>query len=316
LQSVTQQLGKNIDLEAHRISSRSIAPLDVPRRGFLLQTYLNCKRGFLQHFKNHTYINDLLIHLLAGIIMGIVTSGGPLFVNVPPAIYNGSCPPGAEVRCNGWVRFQIGPATFLMTMILGAVTIPGAVRCFGREKEVFAREAAVGANKLAYFLGKVLADMPFLSVHVFMYMAPIIAISPWQGPSVLMYGVLICIALVVSALGYWLSVLFADADAAVLSGVILTILLNLFNGFVPNLGDGLIGLIVYTHWAARGICVTELWYGQGLNNLEDYNTFVPISWKDPNYTNDCLAMLLITLLLLMLSFVFMLYKNRRAGKLD
>ena len=64
----------------------------------------------------------------------IIVHAGPLFVNAIPITYTGNCPPGAEDVCNHWLRFEIGPATFLVTMILGAVTIPGAVRTFGREK--------------------------------------------------------------------------------------------------------------------------------------------------------------------------------------
>eukprot|EP01031_Cornospumella_fuschlensis_P049911 gene49911-61095_t len=203
-----------------------------------------------------------------------------------------------------------------MTMILGAVTIPGAVRCFGREKEVFAREAAVGANKLSYFLGKVLSDIPFLCVHVFIYLAPIIAIAPWQGPSDMMYGALFCIGLAVLAMGYWLSFMFSDPDAAVLTGVILAILLNLFSGFVPTIGDGPIGQIMYTHWAARAICTTELWFGQGLNSVNDYNNVVPSEWIDPDYSSDCMGMLIIAVLLLGISYLNMLYNNRRVGKIE
>lgn len=273
-------------------------------------------RNTKQHFKNRVYLNDMLIHFLAGVIMGIVTCGGPLFVNAPPITYSGSCPPGAEIRCNSWVRFQIGPATFLMTMILGAVIIPGAVRCFGREKEVFAREAAVGANKFAYFLGKFFADLPFLCLNVFLYMAPMIAIAPWQGPTDRMYGVLFCIGLVISCMGYLLSFIFNDPDAAVLCGVILAILLNLFGGFVPTIGDGVIGWIMYTHWAARGICTTELWFGQGLDNVEDYNNVVPMNWKNPDFTFDCLMLLLISLLLLIASVLSILYINRRVATMD
>jgi ABC-type multidrug transport system ATPase subunit len=297
-------------------SKKIFIPLDIARRGFFEQLYLFFRRGFQQHFKNNIYKNDLIIHFIAGIIMGIVTCGGPLYVGAIPYTYNGSCPPGAEIRCNSWIRFEIAPATFLLAMILGSVIIPGAVRTFGREKEVFQRESNVGANKLAYFVGKILSDLPFMVVNTFVYMAPIIAIAPWQSPVDKFYGVLLCLSLVVLGLGYWLSFIFVDPDAAVLTGVILAILLNLFSGFVPTIGDGPIGLIMYTHWSARAVTTTELFYGQGVTNVEDFNTVVPDAWKDPDLGNDCGVLILISVILCVCAYVTLLYRNKRVGKMD
>eukprot|EP01039_Chlorochromonas_danica_P003582 gene3582-3923_t len=311
-----EERAEGLDAGAYHPSSTTIVPLDAPRRGFFRQLLLSFKRGLIQHFKQGVYLNDLMIHFAAGIIMGIVTSGGPLFVNAPPITYTGSCPSGAEQRCNTWIRFQIAPATFLITMILGAMVIPGAVRCFGREKEVFARESAVGANKFAYFVGKITADLPFLCVNVYMFLTPMMAIAPWRSPSDKLYGVLFCIAVVVSAMGYMISLMFRDPDAAVLTGVIVAILLNLFSGFVPSIGDGGLGKIMYTHYSARAICASELWYGMGINDVDEYNSVMPKNWKNPNYTADCLYMLLIALILAVVSYVFLLYINRRVASMD
>lgn len=294
-------------------SNKSVIAIDEPRKGFFPQLYRSFERGILQHLKNRIYANDALIYFIAGIIMGIVTSGGPLFINAIAPTYNGSCPQGSSIRCNSWLRFELAPATFLMTMTLGAVTIPGTVRTFGREKEVFARECAVGANKLSYFLGKMASDAPFLVLNVFIFMSPVVAIAPWQCPVDKLYGMLLCIGFAVSGLGYWLSVLFSDADAAVLTGVILCILLNLFSGFVPKLGDSFLGLIMFTRWSARALVTVELKYGHGLED-EDYNQTVPESWKDPDFGYDCGIMVLIGIILMSLAYFFILYTNRRIAK--
>eukprot|EP01038_Epipyxis_sp_PR26KG_P011779 gene11779-15760_t len=243
---------KTSDPVSNRSSERSYRefsslPIDTKRPGFLTQSLLAFRRGVEQHFKNGVIISDLLVYLVGGSIMGIVSCGGPLLINAIPYIYQGSCPPGAEVRCNTWIRFEIAPAVFLMCMIVGSVTIPGSIRTFGREKEVFSREAAVGANKLAYFLGKSCSDIPFMAINAFIYMAPLMAIAPWQSPTRYVYAALFVCIYTVTAMGYWLSYVFNDPDAAVLTGTILAILLNLFSGFVPTIGDGPIGQIMYTH---------------------------------------------------------------------
>lgn len=300
--------------EATESSSKKILlPLDIARRGFFWQFYLFAERGVRQHFKQSIYLNDMLIFLIGGIILGIVTCGGALYVDFPPFLYTGSCPPGAEVVCNSWVRFQIAPATFLITMILGAVVVPAGVRTFGREKEVFSREANVGANKLAYFLGKLCSDLPFLVLNTFIFTTPLAAIAPWRGPVNTLYGILVCVACTVQALSYFLSFILKDPDAAVLTGVITAILVNLFSGFVPRLGDGIIGQITYGHWSARAICTNELYYGQRIDTVEDYNQTVPEPWRDPNIAFDCLMLLLIAVILCFASFGMLAFNNRKVA---
>jgi len=287
--------------------------LDTPRPGFLRQLYRYVYRGVLQHLKHRIFLNDMLMNLIGGAIMGIVTCGGPLFVNAVPGIYTGNCPPGAEDKCNRWLRFEIGPSTFLIVMILGSIAIPLAIRTFGREKEVFSREAAVGANKAAYFLGKVLSDVPFLAVNVFVFMAPMIAIAQWRSPTDKLYSVLFCIGIAVTSMGYFLSFVFSDPDSAVLTGVILAVLLNLFSGFVPGLGLGIVGRLMYTQWAARAISAAELVYGQGLSDREAFNQVVPDEWWNPDLAASCGFMVLIGVVLQVVAFGLLLYKNRRAS---
>ena len=230
----------------------------IPRPGFVTQLRLSLQRAVLQRIKAHNLEVVLLTHLIAGSILGIVTSGGPLYVPPIPPTYKSSCPPGAEILCNSWQRLEVAPASFLMTMMLGAIAVPSAVATFGREKEYFARETAAGCNKPAYFLGKVAADLMFSSLSAFFFIAPLVAIAPWRAPTNLLYLVILCVSVCVSAFGYFVSSLIENADNAVLTGTILAILLCLFSGFVPKLGDGPIGRVMYTHWSARAIVAVEL----------------------------------------------------------
>lgn len=301
---------RRAELSSHKL----LIPLDTPRQGFFVQTYLFACRGILQRCKQSLYWKDLLAYFIGGIIMGIVSCGGPLYISAIPFMYQGSCPPGSEPKCTAWLRFAVGPSTFYMSMILGAVVMPAAVRAFGKEKAVFARESAVGANHLAYFLGKVIADCPFLVINTFIYLAPMIIIAPWRAPVHALYGLLLTLHVVVSALGHFLS-LVMESDAAVLCGVILAILLNLFSGFVPLLGDGPIGQIMYTHWFARGLCVVELQQGQGITETDDFNSVVAEEWKNPDLGYDVGAMIIIAVVLWCCTFVGIVYTNRRVGKI-
>jgi hypothetical protein len=179
-------------------------------------------------------------------------------------------------------------------MVLGAMSIPSAIRTFGREKDTFAREEAVGAHKVAYFCGKATIDMVFLSYYVFLFLTPILAIAPWRGPVSAFYVILLALSFLITSIGYAISFVIADPDNSVLTGTIMCILLNLFGGFVPKLGDGFIGPLMYTHWSARAIAAVELQLGFNIRDNEMFNTLVPGPWHDPDWPRDVGNMLIIT----------------------
>ena len=168
------------------------------------------------------------------------------------------------------------------------------VNTFGREKEVFAREAATGATPIAYFLGKALADTPFMLLGALMFVAPMVAIAPWRAPVEDLYVILLIYIGFTNALGYVLSFLFHNADDATLCGVILIILLNLFGGFVPKLGDNPQGKLFAQHWLSRAMVAVELQYGQLINEIKIFNSLVPNAWADPDWSQDLGILFLIT----------------------
>eukprot|EP01034_Spumella_vulgaris_P045929 gene45929-57255_t len=147
-------------------------------------------------------------------------------------------------------------------------------------------------------------------------MAPMIAIAQWRSPTNRMYAVLFCINIAVTSLGYFLAFIFSDPDSATLTGVILAVLLNLFSGFVPGLGDRPFGYVMYTQWAARGIVAAELYYGQNIKNVDAFNGIVSDVWIDPDINKDCGMMVLIGALLQIVAFSALLFANRRASKFD
>ena len=272
------------------------------RKGFVGQVVLYAHQAILSRLKHYTVVHDCLNMLIGGIILGIITCGDELFTLPIPSTYRLSCPPGAEAVCSRWQGFAIGPATFLVTMVLGAMSVPGAIRTFGREKDTFAREQAVGANKPAYFLGKFLVDVLCSFFYVFVLLAPMVAIAPWRSPIGLLYCVLMIVHACIMAIGYTLSFLFSNADDAVLCATILVILMNLVGGFVPEIGDGILGTLSYSKYAARAIFTTELYYGYNIRDEDLFNIIAPPSWDGPDLRRDLLNLLIITTVTLALAY--------------
>ena len=87
--------------------------------------------------------------------MGLVSSDTALWMPVAPDAYAHACPPSAERFCKAPLTFHINAMAFYISICLGVLTVPPAVRCIGAEKEVFWREASGRANRGAYFVGKV-----------------------------------------------------------------------------------------------------------------------------------------------------------------
>jgi ABC-type multidrug transport system ATPase subunit/ABC-type multidrug transport system permease subunit len=272
--------------------------------------YTHAKRTILQRLKGNNFKFYLLVHLIAGIIMGIITCGGPLVTLNIPGSYQISCPPGAETLCAQGQRFQIGPACFLINMILGCITIPTAVNTFGREKEISYREAAVGVKPVVYWLGKLIGDLPFCVVGSFVYVAPIVAIAPWRSDTGRLYIAMLLLSIFITGFGYNLSFLFNNPDNATLAGAILAILFNLFGGFVPNLGDPPIGDIFYTHYISRLVVTAEL-YGSGIRDKETFNNIVPEPWRNPSFGVDVGNMLIIIGVTYVCSYIGIRYNLRK-----
>ena len=137
-------------------------------------------------------------------------------------------------------------------------------------------------------------------------MSPIIAIAPWRAPVEMFYEVLLCIAICINSIGYAFSFVFADPDNAVLTGTIMVILLNLFGGFVPKLGEGLMGDISYTHYSARAIAAVELYHGWNITT--GFNKLVPNEWKNPDVPKDCGVLLEIAVVVYLISYLLFEYQ--------
>ena len=280
------------------------------RRGFIGQLSLYMHQALIGRLKYHTILQDCLNMLIGGVILGIITCGDELLILPIPQIYKRSCPPGAESICSRWQRFEIGPATFLVPMVLGAMSVPSAIRTFGREKDTFSREQAVGANKPAYFLGKCLVDMFCSFFYVFVFLAPMIAIAPWRSPTEMLYCVMLVVNACITSIGYALSFVFTNPDDAVLCATILVILINLVGGFVPTLGDGILGTLSYSKYASRAIFNTEVYYGHDITDDDLYDTIAPPSWKGRDLGRDLLNLVIITIVTLIFAYMLFEYQFR------
>ena len=279
-----------------------------PRRPFLEQVQLHAARAALQRLRGSSLAVDLVSFLIGGAIIGIVLSGGNLLVPQAPLQYFLGCPPGSERYCMSSQRIMFAPATFYFTMIVGAQSVAPAVRVFGSEREVAWREAGVGVSALAYFLGKLLVELPVWCLLALNFSAPLVAIAPMRGPFGGFFALaLTCIA-VCSSIATGVSAWFGtNSDAANLAGVIIATVLNLFGGFVPLIGTGAVWS--YTHWTARAFVAIELSDGYGLSP-QVFRWVVGKEWEVAYWPRDLGILWLISALAFSLAFVISVTRFR------
>jgi len=182
------------------------------------------------------------------------------------------------------------------------------VRVFGAEREVAWREAGVGAPPVAYFVGKLLVELPVWCLMALNFSAPLIAIAPMRSPFGPLFALILACIAVCSAIGTGISAWFgADSDKANLAGVIIATVLNLFGGFVPLIGNGAVWC--YARYTARAFVAIELSDGYGLSP-EVFSWVAGSEWKDPNWPRDIGVLWLITVLALSLALLLTVARFR------
>jgi hypothetical protein len=125
---------------------------------------------------------DIAGQVLGGVVIGITTAAGALWLYPPPAAnYLTSCPPGNQL-CNAPLRNQLSPTSFTISMTTGALCIPAAVRLLHPERAVLEREVAVGASLLAYLVGKQLWHLVHIALMTLAYLGALLIIGPFRAP--------------------------------------------------------------------------------------------------------------------------------------
>lgn len=171
---------------AVKISAPPAALLE--RGSFLSHLWLYCSRGFVHRLRSNGALADCASHLLAGFIIAICCSAGELFTIPPPEQYSNACPPSFP-GCRRQIRNILSSTVFYICMTSGALCVPAATRYLGSEKKVYWREMSAGGrgSRVAYLLGRALADIPFAAMLALLYTGPLMLISAWRMPAEYMF---------------------------------------------------------------------------------------------------------------------------------
>lgn len=191
--------GQDLDPRNRRIISK------------LEQTWLYFCRAMQQHFRPTTkLVVDYSLIAVMGLLIGVVFRNSEL---------------------------QKLPATNNFTsMAIGFTTIQSSLRLFGGERVVFWREVSSGSSRLAYFMGKNLADIPRLFLIPAMYLSLFSGFNNGYSNAGRRYIAILGAVWATSGIGYVASILFAPKNAQ-LGGVFFTLAMCLLSGFFPLMQD-------------------------------------------------------------------------------
>jgi hypothetical protein len=125
---------------------------------FLSQFHYCHTRSIIQQFRGYqSFFLELFVASLAGSLMGLsFMNYSELFqgVWIAPYAFLSPTPSIAQVSTQG----------FLVGTAIALAAAPAGVKIYGEEKVVFWREASSGHNRLAYYLGKMMASLPRMSI--------------------------------------------------------------------------------------------------------------------------------------------------------
>jgi hypothetical protein len=116
------------------------------------------------------------------------------------------------------------------------------------------------------------------------FVGPMVLIAPLRGPVENFFALAWATVAMCSSIAWAVSAVTGTAtELATLAGVILAVVLNLFGGFVPQVGS--YGYWAYTHWAQRAFAANELLLGYKVERSL-FNALVPSEWEDPDFAAD------------------------------
>ena len=213
------------------------------------------QRSLLQQYRRITWLLlELFVSVFAGTMMGVAATA-------VDELFSGLLRPPMTPLSPAPALTLLPSLGFFICMAAGVAGSPAAVRTFGEEREMFLRESAGHHSAGAYFLGKIVAELPRLTLASLHFAAFFTLAALPTTSFAWMWTIVWGVFFGVYGLSALTSMLVSRANGALL-GTIASLIMATMCGYGPSLELGRQwGLIVvqdvaYTRWA------TELWVHQ------------------------------------------------------
>jgi ABC-type multidrug transport system ATPase subunit len=227
----------------------------------LTQTYIFALRGVTQMVRNwQGIVLDLGLNLVSGLFLGLVfyqrAFQGPLLspfgLDVGksfecPQVLSDFFPPACALLLVPLDDPLPGEAS-LSCLAVAMAAVSSSMRVFGAEMNSFRREAGVGLNTGAYYLGKSLAHLPIVLLAPGVFLWAYAGLAGLEGSWWQHYALLVLVYSCAASLAYIVSML-VRRELSQLFGVILLLVFMMFSGANPTLlqlrDNTLLGSLLY-----------------------------------------------------------------------
>eukprot|EP00762_Andalucia_godoyi_P002605 ANDGO_03316.mRNA.1 Putative white-brown complex homolog protein 30 len=245
--------------ESHHDGQKKMSSNPVP---VYAQIWPYIQRAFLTLARNKRAVAvAFLMHLTAGAVLGITYVDGNLFEPPIPAeyyLYNVCPEPVRDYFCGMPVKDEVAVLAGFILLGVSLIALAVGVNTLGEERLIFFREVSSGQSALAYYVGKLLADLPLLAVCCLVYVSAFYTIMSPRGHFWNHYACAVCIEYTVFGLSYLIS-LVVKRDNAALVALVVTSTWGTTSGIAVSVKDlGIFGTLSYPRWAGEAVYVTEL----------------------------------------------------------
>lgn len=218
--SVTQGIGTFfydwiaffLDVFKELTSSFSVTAQSRQIQPFPMQFWLLTRRALMQRFKTSgAFMMELILNFLIGSFISVAVQNFGYQGKLPKEIC-AYLPYIMGPKCNEPMDLLKQAGMFISVGAIFSGTTAG-LNTFGREKLVFWRDVSTGMSTLAYFLAKLIVDIPKIIIGSLFFTISLIIFFPYSQP----FGYLALNVMVLYfcsfAMGYWISSAFDMARA-------------------------------------------------------------------------------------------------------
>lgn len=225
--------------------------------GWWQQFLFNLYRALLQQVKGAQFnvtVFEMCAQLFCGLIVGLAFVDDNWFLPPLPAEYAKYCPLALKTVCESTAQRDLTPLeTALISMILGVISAVTGVRTFGSEILNASREIASGQSTSAYFLAKLLADIPNQIVYSLIFVSTYYVVAAPNATFGDYFLLIFIYQFVVYSIGYVCSMMFKAQENALLMGVVAALLSGLGTD-----NETIIKSLCWTRWSGEAMFLIQV----------------------------------------------------------
>ncbi|KAI4217923.1 MAG: hypothetical protein LQ349_008953, partial [Xanthoria aureola] len=238
---------------------RSIQSRGAP---FHKQVYHCLVRSLLQQYRlRSSFFFEIFLSALGGFLIGLAQ------FKAEGINFRGFFLPPYAVLSSSIDYNSVPLMAVLVGIAIGLVASSPGVKIFGEEKLVYAREAASGHNRLAYYLGKVLSTFPRMLVANLHFTALFLLLATPRIGWPAAFAVNLLYFYAIYGLASILSMLCKREDGPLLA-VMASLIVGILNGMSPNLSQVAEWHLAWFWRALPGTWLAEAYFDRNVGGLK------------------------------------------------